>query len=65
MVSSSCNHEMLTPIRCIISIVKNLLRKLGETNHKRELDVVLNTATFLLNQVQGNLDQSMLDQNRL
>jgi signal transduction histidine kinase len=65
LVSSSCNHEMLAPIRCIISMVRSLLERIKDKSHCFELSTISNTATFLLAQVQGNLDQSLLDHNKL
>jgi len=65
LVSSSCNHEMLAPIRCIISMSRSLLERILDKNHCFELTTICNTASFLLAQVQGNLDQSLLDHNKL
>lgn len=65
MVSSSCNHEMLAPIRCIISIVGSLMDRVQDSSLDFDLTVINNTASFLLNQVQSNLNYSLLDQGRL
>ena len=65
LVSSSCNHEMLTPIRCVIEIVSSLRLKLQGTPFEVDLKVVQNTSTLLLNQVKANLDRSLLDQEKL
>jgi light-regulated signal transduction histidine kinase (bacteriophytochrome) len=56
MVSSSCNHEMLAPIRCIISIVGSLMDRVQDSSLDFDLTVINNTASFLLNQVQSNLN---------
>ena len=56
---------MLTPIRCVIQITSNLLGKLKDESHRFDLQIIFNTASFLLNQVQGNLDQSLLNQDKL
>lgn len=65
LVSSSCNHEMLAPIRCIISIASNLIEEIQEHQFINDLTVIYNTSSFLLNQVQSNLDKSLLDQHKL
>ena len=51
MLSSSCNHEMLAPIRCIISMTESLLTKFKESAESFDLKIIFNTASFLLNQV--------------
>ena len=65
MVSSSCNHEMLAPMRCIIQIAHNLIDKVKEETNRVDLKVIFNTSSFLLNQVQSNLDASLIEQNQL
>ena len=65
LVSSSCNHEMLAPIRCIISMSSSLLERVEEPTHCFDLTTIFNTASFLLNQVQANLDHNLLDHNKL
>lgn len=59
LLQSSCNHEMLAPLRCIASITENLMSKAqGDTLYN--LKVISNTASFLQSQVQQNLDFSLL-----
>lgn len=65
LVSSSCNHEMLAPIRCIIQMASSLLERCQDASLSFDMTVIFNTASFLLNQVQSNLDHSLLDQNKL
>jgi Ni2+-binding GTPase involved in maturation of urease and hydrogenase len=64
LLSSSCNHEMLAPIHCIISMVSELRRK-ARDSEEFCLTVIYNTAYFLLSQVQSNLDSSLLEANKL
>jgi len=63
MVSSSCNHEMLAPIRCVIQITSSLIEKVKEEASRVDLKVIFNTSSFLLNQVHSNLDASLIEQN--
>ena len=39
-MSSSFNHEMLAPLRCVIQITKNLMPKIKEDTHKFEMLVI-------------------------
>ena len=48
LFNSSCNHEMLAPIRCIIQIAETLRVK---NKASFGLKVIFNTASFLLSQV--------------
>lgn len=56
---------MLAPIRCIIEMTNSLLGRIQDSSLSFDLTVVFNTASFLLNQVQANLDVGLLDQNKL
>lgn len=56
---------MLAPIRCIIEMSNSLLGRIQDSSLSFDLTVIFNTASFLLNQVQSNLDVSLLDQNKL
>ena len=62
LLNSSCNHEMLAPIKCIIQIAEQTKQFVAEFDGPT---VIYNTASFLLNQVQSNLDQSLLEQDKL
>jgi hypothetical protein len=50
---------MLAPIRSVIQIAENLQRSDKESIGLR---TIIQTCSFLLNQVHANLDQSLLDQ---
>lgn len=68
LFASSVSHEMLTPLRCIVNLVKGIQKKLQDKFEDkefvgRELDLINSTAQLLLNQVKGNLDRDMLSQN--
>lgn len=57
LLSSSCNHELLTPIRSVIHIASSLLSFDSESNALR---TIVETCHFLLNQVQANMDLGLL-----
>ena len=61
-MNSSYNHEMLAPIRSIIQIAENMLHSDAGSI---ALKTIIHTSSFLLNQVHQNLDQSLLEQQRL
>lgn len=65
LVSASCNHELLAPIRCIIQMVATLRNEVRKPDKIHKLEVIHNTASFLLNQVQANIDQGLLNLNKL
>ena len=50
MLNSTLNHEMLAPLRCMIRISTNMLGRVP-FELRKQLKVLLNTATFLLSHV--------------
>lgn len=46
-------------------MTKSLLERVEEPTHCFDLTTISNTASFLLAQVQGNLDHTLLDSNKL
>lgn len=54
---------MLAPIRCVIQITSSLIEKVKEEASRVDLKVIFNTSSFLLNQVNSNLDASLIEQN--
>lgn len=65
LYTSSCNHELLAPLRCVIEIASSLLEQSHPAQTSLKLRVIFNTASFLLNQVQANMDQGLLSNNKL
>lgn len=65
LLSSSCNHELLAPLRCVIQMASNLISQVQIPDQAFQLRVIFNTSSMLLNQVQANLDYGLLDQNQL
>lgn len=62
-MSSSVSHEMITPLKCIIQMVLQMQQKFSSPQLKYDAELIENTAFMLLNQVKGNLDRNLLDQN--
>ena len=63
--NSSVSHELLTPLRCIVEISSKLVKqkKLINADAEFKMQVVVNSAQMLLNQVSGNLDKNLLDKD--
>lgn len=62
LMSSSVSHEMLTPLKCIVSIV-DLLRKkkYSDVSITNNLEIVANTTQIVLNQIKNNLDNNLIE----
>jgi len=65
LMSSSVSHEMITPIKCIIEMASQMQKKFNDPSLRYDTDLVMNTASMLLNQVKGTLDKNLLDKNLL
>jgi len=61
-MSSTVNHEMLTPLRCITSMI-DLLRKkkFSDASIKNNLNIVADTTQIVLSQIKNNLDNNLLE----
>ena len=56
MISSSVNHEMITPLKCVLQIIGKVKKKCNHQKTTKELKIVEETSTLLLNKVKANLD---------
>jgi hypothetical protein len=61
LLTSSVNHEMITPLRCNIEFASSLLRISGDPMVLKEAKLILSTSKLLLSQVKLTLDKNMLD----
>lgn len=61
LLSATLHHEQLAPIRCIIAMSQHLKKNDLNKEALFDLTVIHDTASFLLNQVQSNLDKNLLD----
>lgn len=64
LVSSSVNHEMLTPIKCVLQVIKKVKDSCKDKQTESDLSTVENTSKLLLNQVRSNLDGGLLQQEK-
>lgn len=61
LLTSSVSHEMVTPLRCIISFANNLQDELKHSERRKDAELILVTSKLLLQQVKLLLDQSMIE----
>jgi hypothetical protein len=63
LMSSAVSHEMITPLKCLISMSQGLGKKITSESLKYEVELISITSKMLLNQVKGHLDRNLLDAN--
>ena len=61
LMSSAVSHEMITPLRCILTMTEDLKTNQTTKEMKQQLDLITVTGQMLLNQVKTNLDKVLLD----
>jgi len=49
MVNSSVNHEMITPLKCVLQIIGKVKKKCTHEKTTKELNIIEETSTLLLN----------------
>lgn len=60
--TSSVSHEMITPLKCIIKLGRDLTKSNDERVSK-QADLIVSTTGLILQQVKLILDKNMLDNN--
>ena len=61
LLTSTVTHEMVTPLKCMISFATSVLKELQNSPKKHEAELILTTAKLLLSQVKLLLDKNMLE----
>ena len=61
LLTSSVNHEMITPLKCIVEFALNILKISEDDRLIYEARLILSTTKLLLSQVKLSLDKNMLD----
>ena len=59
LYTSTMSHELLTPLRCIKQVATDAAHNAPEV--KSDLSLIVNSTDLLLNQVKGNLDKELLE----
>ena len=65
LMSSAVSHEMITPLRCILTMTEDIKTNQTTKEMKQQTDLIMVTGQMLLNQVKTNLDKVLLDKNVL
>ena len=60
LLSSSVTHEMVTPLKCIISFATSLQKELKHSPKCKEAELIYVTAKLLLSEVKLLLDNNMI-----
>ena len=61
LMTSSISHELMTPIRCIITFAEELLKKLRKGNSHHNASMIRNTGKLLLTQIKMLLDRGLME----
>lgn len=61
LLTSSVSHELMTPIRCIITFATLLLNSLKNEAQKNKATNIINTGKLLQSQIKMLLDRSLLE----
>ena len=61
MLASSVTHEMVTPLKCMISFAATVQKELKNSPKREEADLIVTTAKLLLSQVKLMLDKNMIE----
>ena len=64
MLQATVNHEMVTPLQCIVSFAKSLDKELIHSDKRRNAQLISLTASLVLSQVKLMLDKSLLENDR-
>jgi len=65
LMSSAVSHEMITPLRCILTMTEDLKTNQTTKEIKQQTDLIMVTGQMLLNQVKTNLDKVLLEKKVL
>ena len=60
--TSSVSHEMITPLKCIIKLGRDLAKSI-DARVSRQAGLIVSTSGLILQQVKLILDKNMLDNN--
>lgn len=61
LLNSSVTHEMVTPLKCIVSFAKSILKELEHSPKRHEAELIISTTKLILSQVKLLLDKNMIE----
>jgi len=62
-MNSVVNHELLTPLKCIVLVAETLKKSLVNPVQIKHARILVDTASFLLAQVKCFLDRNIIELN--
>ena len=61
LLTSSVSHELITPIRCMVTFGNELVSSNLKDKNKRKASLIVNTGKLVLTQIKMLLDRNMLE----
>jgi len=61
LLTSSVSHELITPIRCMVTFGNELVNSKLKDKIKRKASLIVNTGKLVLTQIKMLLDRNMLE----
>lgn len=65
MLNSGFNHDLLTPLKCIIQFASTVLNNFPDEKLQKNMNTIIYTTRLLLAQVKGQLDQNLISKGIL
>ena len=62
-MNSIVNHELLTPLKCVVLIAETLQKSLSDPVQLKQSRVLIDTTSFILAQVKCFLDRNIIESN--
>ena len=60
-MTSSVSHELMTPIKCVITLAKHILSEGAKGKVKRKAEMIASTGKLLETQIKMFLDKSIME----
>lgn len=61
LLTSSVTHEMVTPLKCMVSFSETVVKALANSPKRYEAELIMTTSKLLLSQVKLLLDKNMIE----
>jgi K+-sensing histidine kinase KdpD len=62
-MNSIVNHELLTPLKCVVLVAETLEKSLSDRVQIRQARIMIDTTSFILAQVKCFLDRNIIESN--
>jgi len=63
-MSAAVNHELLTPLRCVVQVSESLIKKLKDPVLVKHARLIIDTTSLTISQVKCFLDQNVIQSNK-